>query len=288
MNLKDVYIKCDEYDFSEFDICSKAELISMLICHIKCITKNKYYFVKNELELTDEESNKLFECLDKIIHEKIPVQYVIGEVAFYNEKYLVNNNVLIPRQDTEILVEKAIEYINKYNLKAGLDLCSGSGAIGISVCNNSNISTMCFIDVSKEALEITRKNIDINKVRQNTSIIHSNLFENLMTSKAKYDIIMSNPPYIPTEDVYNLSDYVKNEPLIALDGGKTGLTFYEKIIDEARSFLNDNGYILFEIGYNQMDDLINLFNKYTEYEIIEKIKDLNLNDRVIICRFHKI
>lgn len=288
MNLKDVYIKCDEYDFSRFDICSKDELISMLICHIKNITKSKYYFLKNELELTDVEAKRLFECLDKIIYEKTPVQYVIGEVAFYNEKYTVNNNVLIPRQDTETLVEKAIEYINKYNLKDGLDLCCGSGAIGVSVCKNSNISTMHFVDVSKEALDTTRKNIEINEVKQDISAIHSNLFENLMTSKSKYDIIMSNPPYIPTEDIPNLSDYVKNEPVLALDGGKTGLVFYEKIINEARRFLNDNGYILFEIGYNQMNDLTKLFNEYTEYEIVEKVKDLNSNDRVIICRFHKI
>lgn len=288
MNLKEIYIECEKYDFSKFDICSKYQAIDMIICNIKKISKSKFYAIKNELVLDELEVNKLYEYLDKIIYENVPIQYIIGEVSFYNEKYLVTPDVLIPRQDTEIIVEKAIEYINKYNLKIGLDLCCGSGAIGISVCNNSNIDKMHFIDISKKALEVTSKNIEKNDVKKETITIYSNLFENLMTSNYKYDIIMSNPPYIPTDEIDKLSDYVKSEPMLALDGGNTGLVFYEKIIDDARYFLNDNGYIMFEIGYDQMNDLTELFNKYNEYEIIEKIKDFNSNDRVIICRFHKI
>ncbi len=288
MNLKEVISKCDEYDFSEVDICSKDELISILICHIKKINKSKYYLLKENIELTDREVNELFSYLDNIIYEKIPVQYVLGKVYFYNEKYVVNNNILIPRQDTEVLVEKAIEYINKYDLKTGLDLCCGSGAIGISVLNNSKIKTMHFADISEAALDIAKENIKINNVKKDTFVINSNLFENLMTIDSKYDIIMSNPPYIPTGDIDMLSDYVKREPMLALDGGTTGLDFYEKIIDEARDFLNDNSFIMFEIGYNQMDGLVRLFDRYNEYEVIEKVKDFNSNDRVIICRFHKI
>ena len=288
MNLSEIYIKCNKYDFSKFDICSKDELISILICHIKKINKSKYYLLKEEIHLTDSEVNVLFSYLDKIIYEKIPVQYVLGYVYFYNEKYIVNSNVLIPRQDTEVLVEKAIEYINKYDLINGLDLCCGSGAIGISALNNSKIKKMHFVDISEGALDVTRKNIKINNVEKNTLVINSNLFENLMTTECKYDIIISNPPYIPTNDIDTLSEYVKSEPILALDGGKTGLNFYEKIIDDARNFLNDNSFIMFEIGYNQMDDLVSIFDRYNEYEVVEKVKDFNSNDRVIVCRFHKI
>jgi len=288
MNLEEIYEKASKYDFNSLDICSKDEAIMLFICHIKDISKNKYYIRKNEIVLDEYETKTLFEYLNKLIYKKIPIQYIIGEVALFNETYIVNESVLIPRQDTEILIEKAIEYINRDNLKEGLDLCSGSGAIGISVCNNSNINSMHFIDISKDALEVTKKNIIKNKVAQDTLCINSDLFENIMTSEYKYDIIISNPPYIPTEDIDNLSIYVKSEPIIALDGGKTGLFFYEKIINEARNYLNNNGYIMFEIGYDQMQDITNLFGNYKEYEIVEKVKDLNSNDRVIICRFHKI
>lgn len=288
MNLKEIYKACEKYDFSKLDICSKEEAIQLFICHIKNISKSKYFITKNEIQLDETELKTLFEYLDRLLINNIPIQYIIGEVNIYNETYIVNESVLIPRQDTEILIEKTIEYINKYNLKTGLDLCCGSGVIGISVCNNSNIELMHFVDISKSALEVTEKNILKNNVIKETHCINSNLFENLMTTEYKYDIIMSNPPYIPTKDIENLSTYVKNEPLIALDGGDSGLVFYEKIVDEARNYLNDNGYIMFEIGYDQMDSLVKIFGKYEEYEILEKVQDLNSNDRVIICRFHKI
>jgi len=288
MNLKEIYKLCERYDFSKLDICSKEEAIGTLICHILNISKSKYFSTKNELELNEAETKILFECLDRLLIYNTPIQYIIGEVSIYNEKYIVNPSVLIPRQDTEILIEKGIEYINKYNLKMCLDLCCGSGAIGISVCNNSRNTTMHFIDISKDALDITSRNILKNNVTKETLCVNSNLFEKLMTTGYKYDIIMSNPPYIPTKDIESLSRYVKKEPIIALDGGDSGFDFYEKIIDEARNYLNDSGYIMFEIGYNQMEELVNIFSKYKEYEIVEKVKDLNSNDRVIICRFHKI
>lgn len=288
MNITEIYEKANKYDFSNIDICTKNQAINLIICHIKKINMTKFYTSMNEIILSKEEVTILFKYLDELIYNKIPLQYIIGEVPFYKEKYIVTKDVLIPRQDTEILVDKAIEYINRYNLKNALDLCSGSGAIGISISNNSKINCMHFVDVSKNALEIINKNIIKNDVTVDTKIIYSNLFENLMTTGYKYDIIVSNPPYIPTNDIDNLSEYVKREPRLALDGGISGLDFYIKIIDKARDFLKDNGYLMFEIGYNQMESLSKIFSNYVEYEILEKVKDLNSNDRVIICRFHKI
>lgn len=288
MDLKEIYKACEKYNFENLDICTKEEAIITFICHIKNISKSKFYATKNEIKLNEEESNLFFSHMDKLINGKIPIQYIIGKVNIYNEEYIVNDSVLIPRQDTEILIEKAINYINKYNLKDGLDLCCGSGVIGISVSKNSKINRMDFIDISKEALEVVKKNIKNNDLKKDTCLINSNLFDNLMTSNNKYDIIISNPPYIPTKDVDMLSTYVQKEPIIALDGGITGLGFYERIIQDARNFLNDNGYLMFELGHNQMEDVSEIFRKYAEYEIIEKVKDFNSKDRVIICRFHKI
>ncbi len=288
MNLNKLYEKISNYDFSNIDICDKEFAITSLICHIKNISKSEYLIRKNDMDISENEYLKLKDHLDNLINNNIPLQYIIGKVYLYNEEYIVNENVLIPRQDTEILIENAVKYVNKYNLKNGLDLCCGSGAIGISVSKNSNLKEITFVDISEKALEITEKNIKNNDVNIKTNLRHSNLFETLMTDNNRYDIIMSNPPYIKSSDINNLSEYVKKEPLLALDGGQDGLFFYNKIIDEARNFLNDNGFLIFEIGYDQMDDLENIFSKYKEYEIIEKIKDYNLNDRVIICRFHKI
>jgi len=288
MNLSNLYEKIQSYDFSRVDICDKKYAITSLLCHIKNISKSEFLLKKREMSITEEEYSKLIECLNNLVYDKIPLQYIIGKTYLYNEEYIVDNNVLIPRQDTEILIEKAIEYIDKYNLKTGLDLCSGSGAIGISTAKNSSLEYISFIDISEKALEVTRKNILKNNLEKHSKVICSNLFEKLMTDTEKYDIIISNPPYIKSRDIEDLSDYVKIEPMLALDGGEDGLFFYNKIIDEARNYLNDNGYLMFEIGYDQMDSLTKIFNKYKEYEILEKIKDLNSNDRVIICRFHKI
>ena len=288
MNLSEIYKKAEKYDFSTVDICDKKFAIESLICHVKNINKSKFYAIKNDITLSDNEAKKLFECLDRLVYDKIPLQYIIGTTFFYNEEYIVTEDVLVPRQDTEILVEKAIEYINKYNLKSCLDMCCGSGAIGISVAQNSNIQSIHFVDISKKALDIAKKNIVKNNMEKENTLICSNLFENLMTMKAKYDIIVSNPPYIKRKDLKALSCYVKKEPIIALDGGDTGLDYYIDITDNARNFLNDNGYLIFEIGYDQRLDLINVINKYKEYELVETVKDLNSNDRVIICRFHKI
>lgn len=288
MNLSNVYEKLLNYDFSTVDICDKESAITSLICYIKNITKSQFFLNKQDMNITEEEYVKLTKYLDKLVYEKIPLQYIIGKTYIYNEEYIVDESVLIPRYDTEILIEKAIEYINKYNLKIGLDLCCGSGAIGISTAKNSSLEHITFVDISQKALEVTKKNILNNNLKTENLVICSDLFKNLMSEENKYDIIMSNPPYIKSSDLIGLSDYVKMEPMLALDGGKDGLFFYKKIIDEAKNYMNNNGYLMFEIGYDQMDDLVNILSKYPEYEIIEQVKDLNSNDRVIICRFHKI
>ncbi len=161
------------------------------------------------------------------------------------------------------------------------------GLFGISITKNSDIDNLTLVDISKKALEIVEKNLIKNNIKTNYSIIHSNLFEKL-NKNVKYDIIVSNPPYIKTSDLDNLSDYVKNEPMLALDGGEDGLIFYRKILQEAMLFLNDNSVILFEIGYDQKEDIVFLINEFKEYEVIECMQDLGMNDRVIVCRFHKI
>ena len=197
--------------------------------------------------------------------------------------FYVDENVLIPQPDTEILVEEAIKTIKQNNITNILDLCTGSGAIAVSIayyCKNTNVTAS---DISKNALNIAKKNSKQN----NTSIqfVESNLFENI--SNNNFDIIVSNPPYIKTDEIEKLSKEVKNEPYIALDGGKDGFEFYKSILKHAGEYLNTNGYLLLEIGYNQGEVVLNLEHPNLKIITAQPIKDLSGNDRVVIFQKEK-
>ena len=259
--------------------------ILVIIADYLNMDKNKLYLVLNTRTLNNKEIDDITNKLNKYYIDNIPLQYITNKQAFFNENYFVNENVLIPRQDSEILVEEAIKYINSENLTSLLDMCTGSGALGISIANNSCIKEVTLVDISNNALEVAKKNIEINNVSKNINIVCSDLFSNL--DNKKYDIIISNPPYIKTEDIYSLDEYVKKEPLIALDGGIDGLAIYRKILKEAKEHLNDNGIIIFEIGYDELEDIKSIVKMYKEYNYIKCVKDLGGNDRVVIIRYIK-
>ena len=185
------------------------------------------------------------------------------------------NGVLIPRSDTEILVEEVLKIAKKEDKI--LDLCTGSGIIGISLAKYLQSDNIVAVDISDIALKGSKLNADNNNV--NINYIKSDLFKNI---NEKFDIIVSNPPYIESEVIETLTEDVKKEPLLALDGGEDGLDFYRKISFEAKKYLNENGKIFFEIGYNQKDAVINILEKL-DYKEIECIKDLAGNDRLIIA-----
>lgn len=234
--------------------------------------------IKLDLELLDR-------YMEQVMKEHIPVQYIIGKVCLYNEEYIVNSSVLIPRQDTEILIEEAIKVINKENKSSLLDLCTGTGAVGISISKNSSIQNCTLVDISKEALDVTTQNIELNSAIK-CSIIESDMFQNL--KDITVDVIVSNPPYITKKDMDKLSLNVKKEPALALLGGEDGLDFYKIIFKEGKNYLQDNGYILVEIGYDQAESVKDIIKKERCYDNIEVIQDLNGKDRVVKCRFHKI
>lgn len=252
---------------------------------IKNIDVNDIFINMDGIMLDYNEQIKTNMMLNRLYKDNIPMAYIIGKVNFYNEQYIVNQDVLIPRVDSEILVEKAIEYINNENLNTMLDMCTGSGCIGISITKNSNIKYTTLIDISKEALEIANKNIILNKVDKKCSTIHSDLFSSLNNSNIKYDIIVSNPPYIPSRDINGLDASVKKEPTIALDGGKDGMDFYRKILKQALNHLNNNAVLIFEIGYDELEKFKEIINRYPEYKVVESLKDFGGNDRVVVCRF---
>lgn len=244
---------------------------------------NETYLVINmENELPIEQEKILKSYINKIIHGT-PLQYITGKQEFMGIEFEVNENVLIPQPDTEILVEETLKIIKnmaKKDIKI-LDLCTGSGAIAISISKLQNIKVTAS-DISNKALEIAKKNNIKNSA--NVEFIESDLFENI---KDNYDIIVSNPPYIKTSVIPQLSKQVQNEPMLALDGGDDGLDIYKRIIKEAHKIINNNGFLCLEIGYDQREEVTKILEGYSEYSQIKCIKDLADNDRCIICKIVK-
>ncbi|MCX4302744.1 MAG: peptide chain release factor N(5)-glutamine methyltransferase [Clostridia bacterium] len=192
--------------------------------------------------------------------------------------FYVNENVLIPQPDTEILVEEVLQLLKQNVSKKILDICTGSGAIAISIAKMQENSTVTASDISEEAINIARK----NSVDNNTDIefVVSNMFEKI---NGKFDIIVSNPPYIEEKVISTLPKEVQKEPYIALFGGEDGLKFYRIIAKEGKKFLNANGYIAVEIGYNQKEKVIELFEKEDYKEVYSK-EDFGGNDRIVIAK----
>lgn len=238
------------------------------------LNKDKTYLIINDKEEIDfETQKKYFSTIDRLINGE-PIQYITNSQDFMGYNFYVDNNVLIPQPDTEILVEEVLKSVN--NKSKILDLCTGSGAIAISISKKSNIEVVAS-DISREALNIAEKNA--SNLDAKVIFIESDMFENI---DEKFDIIVSNPPYIETNTIYDLPKEVQNEPHLALDGGKDGLDFYRIIAKQAKEYLLENGKLFLEIGYNQKESVHDIL-KNEKYKNIECIKDYAGNDRVIIA-----
>lgn len=240
---------------------------------------NRQEIIANlDKEVKEEQRVRYYLALIEII-QGMPIQYITNKQEFMKLDFYVDENVLIPQPDTEILVEKAIEEAKKIENVEILDMCTGSGCIGISIAKNIENAKVTLVDISENVIEIAKKNALRNKVESQLTFIQSNMFEKV---EKKFDIIVSNPPYIKTDVIPKLDKQVQNEPHIALDGGNDGLKFYKIIIEEAKKYLKENGKLILEIGYDQKEEVENLIKQSGQYKKIEVIKDLSQNDRVII------
>ena len=228
--------------------------------------------------MAKEDEEKYFQYINKL-KNGIPLQYITNNQEFMKLNFFVDENVLIPRADTEILVEEVISLANDDKNKI-LDVCTGSGAIAVSLAKYIKNSNVMAIDISKEALKIAEKNAFNNNV--NIKFIESDLFNNL--EENDFDIIVSNPPYIRENVINELSIEVKHEPKIALDGGKDGLDFYRKLSSESYKYLKEDGYLCLEIGYDQKNEVIEILKNEKKYKNIYSKKDLFGNDRIIIAQ----
>ena len=217
--------------------------------------------------------------------EGVPLQYIVGMQEFMGLPFRVNDSVLIPRLDTEVLVENVIETINRMNLSRPevLDLCTGSGAIGISIAAKVSNAVVTMTDVSEKALQTAMSNAGLNGVNRRCIFLLGDMFDAIPEDK-QYDVIVCNPPYIPSDVIETLDIEVKDhEPRMALDGGKDGLDYYRVIADKASMHLKTGGVLALEIGAEQAADVKKLLNKANTYEGIRVIRDLAHLDRAIIA-----
>ena len=223
------------------------------------------------------DAKEIEEAVEKRINH-IPLQHIIGETEFMGLTFKVNEDVLVPRFDTEILVDEVVKYVGDEYLKV-LDMCTGSGCIAITISDMCDNVTVVASDISKDAIEVAKENNQLNQT--DVTFVESDLFENVV---GMFDVIVSNPPYIKTDEIENLQDEVKlHDPKLALDGGESGLDFYRKIVEQSKDHLKTNGMIFFEIGFDQAEEVSNILKANGYHDIVVK-KDLSGLDRVVIAK----
>lgn len=235
--------------------------------------------VYDNKEIDKQQQWQYFVNIEKLT-KGVPLQHITHRQEFMKMDFFVDENVLIPRPDTEILVEEVIKIAQKYNSPRILDLCTGSGAIAISLKKFVPNADITAVDISEKALEIAQKNA--KKLETKINFLKSDLFDKL--DNKKFDIIVSNPPYIRKDEIKKLSEEVQKEPKIALDGGEDGLDFYRIITEQAINYLKTGSFLCFEIGYNQKNDVIKIIEDEQNYKNTYCKKDLYGNDRIIITQ----
>lgn len=241
------------------------------------------YFMKQFDDITDDNACNVYRQWLLVRCSHIPLQHITGHQEFMGFDFTVNEHTLIPRQDTETLVEQTLAKIKEMSdslqdIKV-LDMCTGTGCIGLSLAKICPDIKVTLVDISVDALKVTKINKEKLEV-SNAEIIQSDLFANIGNNI--YNIIVSNPPYIRSAEIHKLSEEVKNhDPILALDGSEDGLMFYEKITKEAKDHLGSGGYLLYEIGFDQSEDVSIIMSEEGFTDIIT-VKDLTGKDRVVV------
>lgn len=251
-------------------------------CEVKMLLEHFCHYTEMDrlrgVELSDEQINLIKTKVDERIKTRKPIQHIIGEAYFMGEFFKVSEDVLIPRDETEILVTKAIDLINKNNFNDVLDIGTGSGCIACTIAKRTG-AVVLGVDISSDALRIALDNVTKLGINNRAVFRKSDLYEKVRPEE-KFDVIISNPPYIPygTE----LSEEVMHEPKLALFAEENGLAVYRKIIEEAPKFLKPNGYIMFELGINESEAVSKMLEKDFTEIVIQK--DFANIDRVICAK----
>ncbi len=288
-----------EKQLMDSDIADATRDCKILYCYMMDIPFSKIILEYQEV-LQDRLCDKYFELIDRRSKGE-PVQYIMGSQEFMGLEFIVNENVLIPRQDTETLVEDALEIINTGTLRGEdmdvkrkewdiLDLCTGSGAIGVSLARIANKVNVTCSDISEGAIKVAKENAQKHGVAKSVKFEQGDLFKPFSKHfrKQKFDMIISNPPYIKSSVITTLQKEVcEHEPLSALDGGESGLDFYERIVSGVGSHLRKSGVLLLEIGHDQGEVVSGLLSRNGEFTSIRVLKDLANRDRIVFAKKSK-
>ena len=272
MKLKDAYKNAQDYLKKRGIDSYLSDARFLITAYLNCDMSHILLNPDKEILYDD------FEKMLKKRAEGMPCAYITGKTEFMGLAFFVNENVLIPRQDTEVLIESVLDEIKNENKKI-LDVCTGSGCIAVSLKHFCEDACVSALDISPDALKTAQKNATYNKT--DITFLKCNILND--KPEGKYDVIVSNPPYIETEVIKTLSNDVKGfEPHLALDGGEDGLLFYRRISSIARDMLNEDGMLFYEIGYNQGNAIRKILTE-NGFRNIEIVKDYSGNDRVVKC-----
>ena len=288
-----------EKQLMDSDIADATRDCKILYCYMMDIPFSKIILEYQEV-LQDRLCDKYFELIDRRSKGE-PVQYIIGSQDFMGLEFIVNENVLIPRQDTETLVEDALEIINTGTLRGEdmdvkrkewdiLDLCTGSGAIGVSLARIANKVNVTCSDISEGAIKVAKENAQKHGVAKSVKFEQGDLFKPFSKHfrKQKFDMIISNPPYIKSSVIPTLQKEVcEHEPLSALDGGESGLDFHERIVSGVGGHLRKGGVLLLEIGHDQGEAVSGLLSRNGDFTSIRVLKDLANRDRIVFAKKSK-
>lgn len=266
-------------ELKEVNIDSYMIDAQLILAHVLKVDKMSIILNKHRwIEVPEEEEYLRLIGLRK---NRMPVKYITGECEFMGLTFKVQEGVLIPRPDTEILVETVLLSIEEHGFESLCDVCCGSGAIGLSIAKlKENVKAELY-DISDAAIEVTKENAVALGVSDKVEVIKSDLLEIALKNHKSFQIIVSNPPYIKEEEIQGLMKDVREyEPYIALSGGKDGLDFYKKITEESVSLLEKGGILAYEIGFDQGEAVMSILKSHG-FKAIECIKDLSGHDRVV-------
>lgn len=288
-----------EKQLMDSDIADATRDCKILYCYMMDIPFSKI-ILEYQKVLQDRLCDKYFELIDRRSKGE-PVQYIMGCQEFMGLEFIVNENVLIPRQDTETLVEDALEIINTGTLRGEdmdvkrkewdiLDLCTGSGAIGVSLAGIANKVNVTCSDISEGAIKVAKENAQKHGLAKSMKFEQGDLLKPFANHfrKKRFDMIISNPPYIKSSVIPTLQREVcEHEPLSALDGGESGLDFYERIVSGVGSHLKKGGVLLMEIGNDQGEAVSGLLSRNGEFTSIRVLRDLAQRDRIVFAKKSK-
>ena len=284
--ISDLYLGARRAFMEKEDPQYASLLARNLLCHVTGKTQEQ--ILADRGQYVDDVICDAMDALVARILKGEPLAYVLGEWEFYGLNLYVDHNVLIPRDDTCAVTELAIKYASRLESNPRiLDLCTGSGCIGLAVASRIKDAKVTLADISREALAVAKKNISKNSLSARVSAVQVNALTDAPAFLGQFDMIISNPPYITTQEMLELPESVKGfEPHLALHGGKDGLEFYRSIAERFCKVLKPEGLLCFEFGMGQEDDVCRILNSFG-YTVLERSRDYNDRERAVIARYDR-